>query len=115
MKKTFAILAFSMAVCPAFADANDTSEVLKGGRSLIIEYPDGKTVTVMLKPDGTYTRTGGKGGRWTISGEHLCTYRKLGKDDTETESCGYLPSGKQSGASWETKDGAGSSVTARID
>ncbi len=85
-------------------------DVLVSGKRLEVTAASGALFTVTFNSNGQYTASTGSSGTWTMNGDTLCTL----KTGASTESCGVLPSGKGAGDNWQTTDGNGNAVTARI-
>lgn len=109
-KKQFisTLIACSILGSPVFA--NDTMDVLTGGKKLQVTTASGVSFIVTFTADGQYTTNTGSSGTWTLSDDTLCTL----KQGSQTQSCGTLPSGKSDGDSWSTTDSSGNAITASI-
>ena len=74
------------------------------GNTIVSETAGFGALSFAVAEDGTYTRSDGISGTWTLEGDQLC-FSAEGQDDL----CGYFDVTKQPGDSWEDEawDGNG--------
>ncbi len=66
------------------------------GNTIISETPGFGALSFAVAEDGTFTRSDGLSGTWTLEGDQLCFFVE-GQDDL----CGPFDVTKQAGDSWE--------------
>ena len=92
MLRILAILLVSGGLIASSAFAQSAGFI---GNTIISETTSFGALSFAVAEDGTFTRSDGISGTWTLEGDQLCFFAE-GQDDL----CGYFDAAKQAGDSW---------------
>jgi hypothetical protein len=83
------------------------------GNTVVSTYPDGRTLKIMLHPDGSWDGVARSGvplaGRWQIKGEKLCM-RQSKPPTLPISFCTPFPEHSEPGVQWTSRDVLGTPI-----